>query len=179
MAEAQRRGSRRESIVLPVSGLVDIAGRADSARRSSTARRATVQLRVESMSEDNKLQTISEDTTGGSSNDPHPVWPHAAKKTSRKSRRQSVLAEELETMQKKWAQDPPQIIEENKQPVPAKKAEQRKDSLEQGGTVPLQSQASQKLADSHKLEDQINLQHLVELMQIFHVRPNRSPSPLL
>ena len=34
----------------------------------------------------------------------------------------------------------------------------------------LPSQASQKLAKSNKLEDQINLQHLVELMRIFHVQ---------
>lgn len=37
-------------------------------------------------------------------------------------------------------------------------------------STPIPSQASQKLAKSDKLEDQINLQHLVELMRIFHVR---------
>lgn len=45
--------------------------------------------------------------------------------------------------------------------------EQAQPSLSAGG---LTLQTSQRLAESNKLEDQINLQHLVELMRIFHVR---------
>lgn len=37
-------------------------------------------------------------------------------------------------------------------------------------STPIPSQTSMKFAESYKLEDQINLQHLVELMTIFHVR---------
>ena len=44
--------------------------------------------------------------------------------------------------------------------------EQAQPSLSSGG---LALQASQQLAASNKLEDQINLQHLVELMRIFNV----------
>ena len=40
-------------------------------------------------------------------------------------------------------------------------------------------QASQKLAESSKLEDQINLQHLVELMRVFHVSHQRQQPVLL
>ena len=36
-------------------------------------------------------------------------------------------------------------------------------------STPIPSQTSQKFVESNKLEDQINLQHLVELMRIFHV----------
>lgn len=45
--------------------------------------------------------------------------------------------------------------------------EQAQPSLSAGGIA---LQPSQRLVESNKLEDQINLQHLVELMRIFHVR---------
>ena len=49
--------------------------------------------------------------------------------------------------------------------------EERNDTSATSGSreQPLVSQASERLAQSNKLEDQINLQHLVELMRIFYV----------
>lgn len=46
----------------------------------------------------------------------------------------------------------------------------RSESIRESVALELEVCASQQLSKSHKLEDQINLQHLVELMRIFHVR---------
>lgn len=80
----------------------------------------------------------------------------------RKSRRHSVVSREVELLNKLGQQQERSSQEKG---VP------RRPSGKPAGVQnpPLPSQASQKLAESNKLEDQINLQHLVELMRIFHV----------
>ena len=86
---------------------------------------------------------------------------------ARKSRRQSIISQEIELLTK---------LGENQAAI-SEGRDGLMDQYEPRGCSPgkkshgplMPSQASQKLAESNKLEDQINLQHLVELMRIFHV----------
>ena len=153
---------------------------------SSMENQSSAQTLVEEECSSPSHQLVFEEPTIDS---PEP-WAHA-KKGPRRSRRQSVLAEELEAIEcslackndfeqkpktkaaKHWSL----LAREMKQarlkhgeaqtrdvPADSGTAEENKNSSEQG----MPSQASQELAKSNKLEDQINLQHLVELMRIFH-----------
>ena len=77
---------------------------------------------------------------------------------------------ELETRQ----QQPPQHADEKKGTGsitgPGGQAKNGPDGKKAGGgPVTSQSSSNKQLAGSNKLEDQINLQHLVELMKIFNV----------
>lgn len=94
-------------------------------------------------------------------------------KAPRKSRHHSTLAQDIELLTKSLRQEggggsdhkqDDQHAKEVEKPAP----QERKSARVQDPSIP--SQASQKLAESNKLEDQINLQHLIELMRIFHVR---------
>ncbi len=104
----------------------------------------------------------------------------------RKSRRQSVLHQELEMLSKLREQESRMEEEMELGLVTVKDADAATDTTEdrdeknsaqpQGGDGGggeaggrLVSHASRKLSESNKLEDQINLQHLIELMRIFHV----------
>ena len=93
-------------------------------------------------------------------------------KVPRKSRRHSTLAQDIQLLTKSLRRDGGGS--DHKQDDRHAK-ELEKLAPQEGRSVrvqdpPMPSQASQKLADSNKLEDQINLQHLIELMRIFHVR---------
>lgn len=92
----------------------------------------------------------------------------AARKLRRKSRRQSLLSQELELLQDTAGDRKYSVSSHGRGRKPS---QPRNDSSSgKAATDPLlPSQASQRLAESNKLEDQINLQHLVELMRIFHV----------
>ena len=103
--------------------------------------------------------------------------PNKCSTYHRKNRRQSTISQELELLTKSWEQRSCPQPEET-EPEDGHHAKDIDDHASRGasgrsGRVPepaVPSQASQKLAESNKLEDQINLQHLVELMRIFHVR---------
>lgn len=93
-------------------------------------------------------------------------------KAPRKSRRHSTLAQDIKLLTKSLRQsgggsDQKQDEQHAKQ-LEKPASQEGKSARVQDPSIP--SQASQKLAESNKLEDQINLQHLIELMRIFHVR---------
>ncbi len=97
-------------------------------------------------------------------------------------RRQSVLHQELELLSKLREQeahndeelelgralDAPEDLQSAQHGNRQQQGEDKgRGGSDNGGRIP--SRASQKLSESDKLEDQINLQHLIELMRIFHV----------
>ena len=97
--------------------------------------------------------------------------PAAQNKLPYKSRRHSTLAQDIQLLTESLRQDGggSDHKEEDQHAYAEKLAPQEGRSVRvQDPSIP--SQASQKLAESNKLEDQINLQHLIELMRIFHVR---------
>ena len=93
----------------------------------------------------------------------------------RKGRCHSVLSQELKLLNKLKIQAEEEregagVVAETR--PPDEQDEKSPEGEKSGGehNQLLHSHASQKLAESTKLEDQINLQHLIELMEIFHVR---------
>ena len=95
--------------------------------------------------------------------------PAAQNKFSRKSRRHSTLAQDIQLLTESLRQDGGGSDHKEEDRHAEKLAPQEGRSV-RVQDPPIPSQASQKLAESNKLEDQINLQHLIELMRIFHVR---------
>lgn len=95
------------------------------------------------------------------------------------SRRHSVLHQELEMLNKLHEQEKQAdeeielgrlnvLLPETHQDKTSSLSQEEDGGGNEGGRQ-MPSCASQKLSESHKLEDQINLQHLIELMRIFHV----------
>ena len=95
--------------------------------------------------------------------------PAGQNKFPRKSRRHSTLAQDIQLLTESLRQDGGGSDHKEEDRHAEKLAPQEGRSV-RVQDPPIPSQASQKLAESNKLEDQINLQHLIELMRIFHVR---------
>ena len=125
------------------------------------------------------FQTNQSESDANSGVDDHPT-PHFSgndrelkpTRVPRKSRRHSTISQELEVLTKSWGQQDCQDEKQDSHHTRDADNHASRSTSARSGRVPetaMPSQASQKLAESNKLEDQINLQHLVELMRIFHV----------
>lgn len=118
------------------------------------------------------------DANSGVEDHPTPYFSREIKPTRvpRKSRRHSTISHELEVLTKSWGQQDSQDEKQDSHHTRDTDNHASRSTSARSGRVPetaMPSQASQKLAESNKLEDQINLQHLVELMRIFHVSETR------
>ena len=115
-----------------------------------------------------ETKVLTDQTDSDAAVETHPA---AQNKPPRKSRRHSTLAQDIQLLTESLKQDGggSHHKEEDSDRHAEKLAPQEGRSV-RVQDPPIPSQASQKLAESNKLEDQINLQHLIELMRIFHVR---------